>query len=214
MNDYESEQELIDAMRKWWNENGKFVVAGVVLGVAGLIGWNRYNAHQLGQATEASAVYEVLLEATRSGDTDTMTASAQQLARDYAGTPYRGQAPLVVADFYMQRGDTEQAIAALRELLEVDTVPELKLIARLRLAKAYLQDGSVEDARSMVAGVAASNLQARFDEMLGDIEVVAGNRDAARTAYQAALGSDRLEPAVSQYLALKLASLGSAEAVQ
>lgn len=214
MTDYASDEEQIDAMRKWWDENGKFVIAGVVLGIAALIGWNRYNAHQVEQSTLASGVYETLMEAARSGDTDTMIASAEQLARDYSATPYRGQAPLVVADYYMERGNTELAVAALRELLEVDTVPELKLIARLRLAKAYLQDGSVDEARSMVAGVSGSNLQARFDEMLGDIETVAGNSDAARTAYQAALSSDRLEPAVSQYLSLKLESLGSAEAVQ
>ena len=36
-----SEKEQLDAMRSWWQENGRYVIGGVMLGVAMLVGWNQ-----------------------------------------------------------------------------------------------------------------------------------------------------------------------------
>ena len=39
MSEYQTDEEKVEAIRKWWRENGTAVVAGLVLGLAGLIGW-------------------------------------------------------------------------------------------------------------------------------------------------------------------------------
>jgi predicted negative regulator of RcsB-dependent stress response len=39
-----SEKEQLEEMRAWWSENGRFVMGGVVLGVAIIFGWNQWRA--------------------------------------------------------------------------------------------------------------------------------------------------------------------------
>ena len=43
MNDL-SEKEQLEQMRAWWADNGRFVIGGVLLGVAALVGWNQWQA--------------------------------------------------------------------------------------------------------------------------------------------------------------------------
>jgi len=39
-----SEKEQLEEMRAWWSENGRFVITGVVLGVAIIVGWNQWRS--------------------------------------------------------------------------------------------------------------------------------------------------------------------------
>ena len=36
----DSEEEQVDKLKKWWDSNGKQIIAGAVLGLAGIFGWN------------------------------------------------------------------------------------------------------------------------------------------------------------------------------
>ncbi|MDH5214803.1 MAG: tetratricopeptide repeat protein, partial [Gammaproteobacteria bacterium] len=56
-----SEKEQLEAMRTWWNENGRYVISGIVLGVAMLAGWNYWQSSQQTAQREGSALYETLL---------------------------------------------------------------------------------------------------------------------------------------------------------
>ena len=51
MADYENEDEQLRAIKEWWNENGRSVVAGVVIGVAGLGGGYLNWREKLGAAS-------------------------------------------------------------------------------------------------------------------------------------------------------------------
>ena len=39
--EYQTEEEQIEALKRWWKENGKSIIAGLVLGI-GSIGGYRY----------------------------------------------------------------------------------------------------------------------------------------------------------------------------
>ncbi|NBC22882.1 MAG: tetratricopeptide repeat protein, partial [Gammaproteobacteria bacterium] len=79
MND-QSEKETVEAIRNWWQENGKFIIAGIVLGVGGLVGWNQWQAHEAEQAESASAVFEKLIDAVERGSEYDAKAAAATLA--------------------------------------------------------------------------------------------------------------------------------------
>ena len=49
----DSEEEQVDKIKKWWNSNGKQIIAGAVIGLAGVFGWNYYNDYQDNQALNA-----------------------------------------------------------------------------------------------------------------------------------------------------------------
>ena len=38
MNDYATEEQQVEAIKSWWQENGKAVVLGAVIGLGGLWG--------------------------------------------------------------------------------------------------------------------------------------------------------------------------------
>ena len=42
MADHITEEEQIEALKRWWDENGKQVVLAIVLTVGGYFGWQAY----------------------------------------------------------------------------------------------------------------------------------------------------------------------------
>ena len=43
---YTTENEQLDAVRRFFSENGKALAVGVVLGVGALLGWRYWQSHQ------------------------------------------------------------------------------------------------------------------------------------------------------------------------
>ena len=84
MDDLQSEKEQIEEMRAWWSEYGKVVIAGVVIGVGGLIGFNQYNASQLESQLAASELYETLVGHVVDGDRDEAEFVVDDLVANYA----------------------------------------------------------------------------------------------------------------------------------
>jgi predicted negative regulator of RcsB-dependent stress response len=59
-----AEEETLEALKKWWEENGKQLVAAVVIVAAGFGGWNFWEGQQLAKQGAASDLYEEILELT------------------------------------------------------------------------------------------------------------------------------------------------------
>ncbi|MEO3142796.1 tetratricopeptide repeat protein, partial [Escherichia coli] len=43
---YENENDQVEAVKRFFAENGKALAVGVILGVGALIGWRYWNSHQ------------------------------------------------------------------------------------------------------------------------------------------------------------------------
>ncbi len=208
-----SEKEQIEKIRGWWQENGKFIVAGIVLGAGGLIGWNQWQAHQLRQAEAASAVYDKLLDAVEKGSEYDALAAAGTLQGEYGSTPYAGQARLAMAKFYMDQGKAGEAAGELRQLLTAGD-KQLALIARLRLARVLLYQDKPEEALDALKVAGQGAYRPRFLELEGDAELALGRPDAARSAYTQALAEAGDPPLVDmRLLRMKLDDLGEPETV-
>jgi len=76
VDDLQTEEEQIEEMRAWWSEYGRFVIAGVIIAVGMLIGFNRYESSQLDGEVAAAMLFESLAEYVDSGDLD----AAEQVA--------------------------------------------------------------------------------------------------------------------------------------
>jgi predicted negative regulator of RcsB-dependent stress response len=37
---YDTEEEQVEALKRWWKENGQATLAGLVLGIIVILGWN------------------------------------------------------------------------------------------------------------------------------------------------------------------------------
>ena len=68
MEGYESEKEQVEAIKKWWQANGKSIIVGVVLGISLVVGGRWWLASQHKQAELASDQYEQVLQEIKKGD--------------------------------------------------------------------------------------------------------------------------------------------------
>lgn len=208
MNDL-SEKETVEAIRNWWQENGKFIIAGIVLGVGGLVGWNQWQAHEAEEAESASAVFEKLVAAVESGSEYDAKAHAATLAGQYASTPYALQAHLAMAKFYMDQGESEQAAAELRTLVQ-DGEPPISLIARHRLARVLLYQDKPDEALAALDVPDAGAFRPRFLDLRGDAQFALGQIEAARESWTAAIAEPGDPPLIDMRLVqMKLDELGA-----
>ena len=60
MSTLETEEQQVEAIKKWWQENGKSLIAGIVIGLGGIVGWQGWQTYQIEQA-EARQTAEVAL---------------------------------------------------------------------------------------------------------------------------------------------------------
>ncbi len=207
MNDL-SEKEQLEEMRAWWSENGRYVITGVVLGVAIIFGWNQWRSSIQTSRIEASNLFEEVMSAVGDGDTDIAEAAAGNIYDNYDQTVYPDQTRLAMARLYMDKGRDQDAADVLRELIVVGDENEIQLVGRLRLAKVLLYQNKPDEVVELLKDRGESGFSARYSEILGDAYAAQGNFAEAQTAYLAALTENQTMRTVDNTLVqLKLNDL-------
>jgi len=182
-----SEKEQLEEMRAWWSENGRYVITGVVLGVAIIFGWNQWRSSIQTSRIEASNLFEEVMFAVGDGDTDMAEAAAGNIYDNYEQTVYPDQTRLAMARLYMDKGRDQDAADVLRELIVVGDENEIQLVGRLRLAKVLLYQNKPDEVVELLKDRGESGFSARYNEVLGDAYAAQGDFAEAQTAYLAAL---------------------------
>jgi len=183
-----SDDEQLDALRAWWGENGKSVIAGIALAVAGLVGWTGYGEWKERTLGNASLAWQELEIAAQSGD-EAAFGKADELVSRYGRTPYADLAKLLQARMALDAEDREQARAILEELAQNARQDVVKPVARLRLARLLWAEGEHGAALERLARPAPAAFVTQFEELRGDILRDQGERQAAREAYDRALAA-------------------------
>ena len=187
MDDLLSEKEQIEQIRAWWSEYGGYVIGGLGLGVASLVGWNYYQDSVLDAQLEGSALYETLTGHVVDGSLEEAEVVANQLAIDYSGTTYAAQSKLAMARLYMDRNRDQEAAVALQDLLDSDADEAVKHIARARLARVRLYQGDAQAVVDLLEGQDSTGFGATYMELLGDAYHALGRIEDAQAAYQTVL---------------------------
>jgi predicted negative regulator of RcsB-dependent stress response len=203
VDEFSSEKEQIEALRNWWRENGRFIISGVALGIALLLGFNYWNKEKVEDALEASAAYEALLNEVAKGDAEAAREKAAALEQNYGSTVYAVQARLAMAKLYMDKGRDEDAATELKALVEAGDATEAEeavMIGRLRLAKILLYQDKPQEAIDLLQGYGDTAFAGRYSEALGDAYVALGKAEDAREAYTVALADDPNAPTVNRTL--------------
>lgn len=184
---FSSDEEALDAVKRWWKENGGFVIAGLVIGIALIGGWRFWEASQETQAREAGALHQQFLSAAGSESVDRAHELADQLRTDYAPTPYAAQANLRLASLLVSNDDAEAAVDPLQWVVEHAPTREFEQLARLRLSRVHVAVGSHEAALTVLDGVEPGRFAALYEEARGDALMAAERPAQAREAYGRAL---------------------------
>jgi len=201
---YDSDEEQIEALKRWWDENGTFVIAGIVLVLAVLFGSRYWQSSQSSMAEAASDIYTQMTEVVQSNldleIDDTELAEAlnlhTELKNNFANSVYSRYSALLMARLYVQRNELGEAAAELQWIMDnpglgfLNSIDdEMALTARSRLARVILAQGNAEAALQLLNEVEPGTFAGTFAEIEGDAYVALGRIQEAIEAYQNALNA-------------------------
>ena len=191
METYRTEDEQVEALKKWWDENGRSTLAAVGLALFAGFGWNYWQGHQQDQAEQASAVYEEMLAVAREAGQDSDLARLQTLAErvkaDYGSSTYAQFASLHLARIAVSEGRLEDAESELRWVLTLGPEAEVRALAELRLARVKTAQGEAQAALDILNAAEPGAYEPAYAEARGDAWLQLGEQDQAIAAYESAL---------------------------
>lgn len=203
------EHEQGEVVRAWLKENGSAIVTGILLGVAGILGWNWWGTNQAVQKQNAATQYAELTQAVERDDRDGVQAQLQSIEKDYGKSSYAVLAALHWADMQVQAGELAGAAETLRKAKASSGAAQLNSVIDARLARVLLANGDAEGAKKVLAATGKTDQSAMADELLGDVEASLGNQDAAIKHWQSAYKNyDETLPA-RRMVEMKLLDLGA-----
>jgi predicted negative regulator of RcsB-dependent stress response len=205
--EYLTDDEQWEAIKRGLRENGVWIVAGVALGLVIFFGYQYYTTRVSDRDVKAGVQFDALTAALDADDRASAQKIAAGIAQDYPSTPYADQAELAVARLAVEGGKPADAVAALTRVMNGSKDKELRFVARLRLARVQIDMGKPDDAVATLAAAEPGAFKGRFHEVRGDAFLAKKDPAGAAREYRAALeaGDARADDAVLQ---LKLADLG------
>ena len=204
------EQEKLDDLKAWWEQNSKYVSAAVLvvaLVVIGVQGWRWY---QRTQAEQASVLYQAVSQAAKANDASKAKEPASQIVDRYARTAYAPRAALLYAKMLYDSGDKAGARAQLQWVVDHASGDELKAIARFRLAQAMLDEKQYDDALKTLDVKTDDAFAGLFADLKGDILAAAGKSAEAKSAYETALAKIDPKSPYRAFVQVKFDALGGA----
>ena len=196
----DSEEEQVDKLKKWWDSNGKQIIAGAVLGLAGVFGWNAYIDYQDSQALNARALY--LSYASDSAN----VGAYDKLIKDHPSSSYADQGTLVMAKYLFDPGSYSLALDALKPLMSREN-SVIASTASLRTASLFLELGQHEEALAILNMENANEFSGLFYNLAGDVYLDLGNNEEARNSYSLAIENITDNSSLSQLIQIKLDDL-------
>jgi predicted negative regulator of RcsB-dependent stress response len=188
---YDTEEEQLDALKRWWKENGQATLIGLGLGVTVIFGWNYWQSYKKQRIDQASALYSQLLKAAEADQKDSEEKLAQRIQEQFADTHYAPYSGLLQAKVKVQQGD----LAGAKKILEpiaLSSDKELSNIAKIRLVRLMMANKEYEQGLKLINEVdpaTSAHFSGIYDELVGDLYVALDRLDQARTSYQKALES-------------------------
>jgi predicted negative regulator of RcsB-dependent stress response len=195
-----TEEEQVDQIKKWWNSNGKQIIAGAVIGLAGIWGWNTYSDYQDKQSLNARSLY-----LSYASDSNNLGAY-DKLTTDFSSSTYSDQAILLMGKYLFDAGSYTEALGVIEPLINNPSSVIANTVA-LRAASIYLQLGQHDQALSILEGQSEDGFSGLIYNLIGDIYLDLGNRAEAQKHYSLAIDNVTANSNLSQLIQIKLDDL-------
>ncbi len=205
-----TEDEQVEQIKRWWRENGKSILVGLIIGIGGLFSWRFWVDYQDRIASEAAAQYDQVLIQLGRTEYQPAISSSQQLIDEYGSTSYVTLARLAQAKAHVELKEFEQAKAPLKAIIEDQSDSHLAWLARSRLASVFLQLKQYDQVLTVLDVEYPLAFKAGFEELRGDVYASQGEKEKARKAYQQAKLSTP-QSGNTNFLQQKLDDLGFAQ---
>jgi len=186
--DYEDEQ--LEALKRWWHENARSIIIGLVVAIIGVSGWQGWQWHTDRQSEGAARFYQQAAAEMPMGDTEIVVDAARTLTSDYRRTNYAALGALAAARVLVRDLDYAGAVVWLEWVVDNAREDSIRAIARVRLARVLGELGETDRALALLDEQIAPGWAAMHHEVRGDLLAATGDLAAAAEAYEAALAAD------------------------
>jgi predicted negative regulator of RcsB-dependent stress response len=213
MSVYMTEEEQLDAIKKWWQRYSTLLLVIFSIVLLSVSAYRYWQYHQLKVNTEASNAYEHLMVAFANQDQKAANAYANQLTSDFGQTIYAQAARLALAKLYVSDGNYDKAMNNLEVVANASTMKALKQVARIRMARLLALKKSYEPAMTQLNSVDDTAYLPLVNELKGDIYAATGEYQKAMLAYQEAIKGVRSQGIGNMYLEMKSNELAALSGV-
>jgi predicted negative regulator of RcsB-dependent stress response len=204
---YQTEEQQEEAIKNYLKDNGNTIIAGLVLGLGGFVGFNYYQDNKLGQELALADSYQILVESS-ADDSNAFIEQGQAFVADNNKSSYASLTALALAKESAKYEDWSQVEKELLTAIENAPNEGIKAIATLRLARVQVQQEAYTEALTTLEHPIASSFVDQVEEIKGDAYLLQGKKDQARAAYQKAIAANGLDANPS--LQMKLDDLAQA----
>ena len=204
MEQYETEEQQVEAIKRFWKDNGLALVIGALLGLGGLLGWRYYNDSQIAAKEQASFAYEKASKELVKGEAG--FSQAKTFIDTHSNTGYAMLMALEMAQQAIERKDLTEAAKQLEFVASNATLSAVQSVAQLRLARIQIEQGEFDLALASSDKVTDDAFKSQSQEIKGDVYLAQQLFDKARAAYSAALETNERD----QVLKMKLDNLAIA----
>lgn len=198
---YTNENDQVDAIKRFFVDNGVALIVGLVIGVGAILGWNYWQSHKTNVLQESAQKFESISAQLHTGSAQGIEA-AQKFAAE-TDDVYSAMIGLEIAQVSVDKGELANAEKALADALTKAKTDDMQDLINLRLARVQLAQGNADAALSSIANIKAKSWQAAAQYIRGDALLQKGDNAGAKAAYTQGLESEGSQ-SLRSLLTLKL----------
>ena len=203
------EQEQLDQIKSFWAQWGTLITGVVTLVLVCFAAWNGWNYWQQRQATQAAVLFDTFEEASKQGDLALLARSLSDLQDQFPRTTLTAQASLLAAKTYFDKEKFSEAEKPLAWVVDHASDQAYVALASLRLSALAIERKDMAKARSLVEGkTAPAGFQPLFDDRMGDIALIEGKHEEAKTRFTSAYKGMDESTEYRRLIEVKLGTLG------
>ena len=205
---YSTEEQQVDAIKRFWRDNGMQIIAGAVIGLSGFIGWNWYVDQKVASQEAASDSFNTLASLTESNPSiglQELDKELNQFVEQHGDSGYAILMQLIAAKQAVTKEEYTAAESYLQQAATQAQEPSLQGLILLRQARVQLQLEKYTEALSNLDKISSEAYLANVAELKGDIYFAQEQFDKARTEYQSAADIGGLDKNI--WLKMKLDNL-------
>lgn len=197
MEQFATEEQQVEAIKRFWKDHGIAILVGAGLGLGGLWGWRAFTDAQIESRESASVAYQAAVETF---GTEGSEAKIETFIKENEDSGYASIASLLAAKQAVDAGDLDAAASHLNRVVTFAENEELKALAALRLTRVQIEMNQLDAALSTLGNVTNEAFSAEVSELKGDVYQQQSKFDDARLAYSSALEKNANNPLLQMKL--------------
>ncbi|MGL4860444.1 MAG: YfgM family protein [Enterobacteriaceae bacterium] len=194
-------------VRRFFRENGKAILFGLVVGFGALFGWKYWQGHRGDMSAQRAAEYEQVSKEVEEGTPERL-AQAEKFVQGNDNN-YGVFAALQLARKLVNEKHYDKAIVQLQTASKYASEPNLHALIALRLARLQWQEKQYDAALKTLSELKEGGWSAQMENIRGDILLAKGDQAGAQDAYKKGIGIQGTSQALKNLMQIKLNNLSS-----